>query len=945
MSQCIQCRKPCAKNALCCEACQTDPQRLYQRGNTDPNATVAGLFMSEELGGIPLPFVDADPPIAEDVDAQNNPGRFVSSEQTAAKLRAAARWIEDEEKSNSKRLRRVSRLAPLHDISVDIQRTSTPSLNQPRRSAFDTQPDQEIYPQQSADPNSTDLCPWEKTKAPEPDLWANAIDPFIARSLPTAAEAADIEAADIQRVQLEEHTTLPYPTIQSKRRRFTIWRLIFVGVIMLALSALLLNGLLLTLAFHTTHKQHPAQSGPPTLILSTSVASSGEVVSVQLIHFARLSSVVLTRDIQQGLSDDASPATLTVNADGQAATSFTVSTVWGGGFHLIVAEDVATRDTASALLQVNNAGISRPPHLLLDSSILDLGSAVQDANTVQALTLRNTGSGSITWSASSNRSWLMLAPFQGTFGGGQTISLAAQRSHLQPGQHEGTITFSSNVGAPIQLHVTMTVTRLPSNAGPMISLAPPLLSFTTLDGSATPMTQVITLSNPGRQRLSWSLDGGKAVTTILQSTPGPASDNHASARHALAGFDLAGISTPWLDADPGSGSLAPGQSTQLHLTARSQNLLPGAYMSLLTFRAAHNAKADDAPQLAGVALTVQPHCGLLASTGNVSFTAVAGQSNPSMHALTLNASGSCAGAPLNWQALPSANWITLNPASGQIKGLNSSISTVGVNTANLKPGRYSGQILFLTGKNTSIVSVQLTLQPHPSAAEPLMDTSPLSLNFSTIQTQANPAGQALTITNNGGSTLQWHSTIATPNTDWLSVEPASGSVPPGSTSQITVSVATPDLTPGTYSGQITLSGTNTHITPAKGSPQTVAVNLLVQPPCTLAQPSARSLLFNGSVNGPDPATQSVTVLGAGSCAWPLHWKSASAPAASWLTLKPPSGQLDSSTQVADTLTVGVNTTGLQAGTYTTVVTISATDATGTAVEANQSSFMVTLTVQ
>lgn len=943
MSQCIQCRKPCAENALCCEACQTGPEKLYQPANGDPNATVPAFFMPENLGGISLPFVDANPPPAEHADAQNVPPLSANSELTASKLRLAALRIE--EQSYSKRLRRVSRLAPLPDISTDIQRNSTPSLDNTRHSVFDTQPSQEIYLEQSADPNATDLCPWEKdaAAAPEPDLWADATDPFLARARPTAAEGAGIEAADIQRIQLEEHTTLPYPTVPPARRRFSIWRLIFAGAIILALSALLINGLLLALAFHRTRQAHPSQSGPPTLLLSTSVASAGEAVAVQLLHFTHETNVVLTRDIQQDLSDAASPTPLAINNDGQAATSFTVNSAWGGGFHLIVAEDVTTRDTASALLQVNNAGISRPPHLLLDSSTLDLGSAVQGANTVQALPLRNTGSGSITWSASSDQPWLLAAPLQGTFGSGQTISLAAQRDHLRPGKYQGTITLSSNVGAPMQLHVAMTVTPLPPESGAMISLTPPLLSFTTMDGSAAPMTQVVTLSNPGQQRLSWSLAGGKAVTTMLQSTSRP--NSHESTRHAVAGFNLSGAATPWLAADQSSGSLAPGQSTQLRLTVRGQNLLPGTYMSLLTFQAAHHASAYDAPQLAGVALTVQPHCGLLTSTGNVSFTAVAGQSNPSMHALTLNATASCAGDPLNWQAQPSASWITLSSASGQIEGANSSISAIGVNTIGLKPGKYSGQILFLAGKNTSIVTVQLTLQSRPATSEPLMGVSPLSLNFSTIEAQANPTGQVLTITNNGGSTLQWHGAIAAWDSDWLSIAPTGGSIAPGSTGQLTVSVATTNLMPGTYSGQITLTGTNIHATPARGGPQTVAVNLLVQPPCTLAQPSARSLLFNGSLNGPDPAAQNVTLLGAGSCAWPLHWQSVIAPTAPWLTLKPSAGRLDPSTHMTDTLTVSVNTTGLPAGTYTTVVTISARDATGTVVGGNQQTFTVTLTVQ
>ncbi|MEO7019390.1 MAG: BACON domain-containing carbohydrate-binding protein [Ktedonobacteraceae bacterium] len=900
-------------------------------------------------GSITLPFMGDDPSFAEHTRAWNAASPLAplgSSEHTALQLGEAARRIEDD-KSSSKRLRRSGHLAPLRDISADIQRTSTPHQHQhtnKRRSGFDTQPDREVYLENVADPNATEFYPChnqDATKEKERDLWANATDPFLARSRPNAAAAAQIEAADIQRVQLEERVTLPYPSIRSNRRRFSIWRLILGSVIILALSALLIDGLLLTLTFQPTPK---VQDGPPTLTLSTDVASSGQTISVQLIHFKRLTSVVLTHDIQQTLLTTASPAALMVNADGQASASFTVSNSWGAGVHLIVAEDVATRDTASAQLQINNAGPLHSPHLLLDSTSVNLGSAVQDADTLQALTLRNTGSGSITWSASSNQSWLLVAPLQGTFGAGQTISLAAQRNHLQPGTYTGTITIASSVGDPTQLYVTMTVTLLPSDAGPMISLTPPLFSFTTVDDSAASVTQVLTLSNPGQQQLSWSLDSGKALTTTAQSTFLVVPRSNEIARQGFSGFDLSGDSMPWLSADVSSGSLAPGQSTQLHLSVRSQNLLPGTYMGLLTFSAAHNASAYDSPQLVGVALTVQPHCGLFASTGNLSFTAVTGQSNPSTHALTLHTTANCASDPLNWQALPSNNWITVSQTSGQVKDTASSITAIGVDTTNLTPGTYTGLVLFQAGKNTSTVTIQLDFQPRPTPLEPLMDASPLSLNFSTIQAQTNPGGQVFTITNNGGSLLKWHSTITTPDANWISISPSSGSVSPGSTGQITVNVATTSLAPGTYTGQIALNGSTTSNTLTEGSPQTLTVSLLVQSPCSLTQPSARSLVFNGVANSANPATQTIALAADGSCSWPLHWHTNVSPIAPWLTLTPSTGSLDPSVQ-GGTITVSANTSGLEAGTYSTSIKISATNAAGTPVQGSPQTFAVTLTIQ
>src|SRR5581483_11673542 len=190
-------------------------------------------------------------------------------------------------------------------------------------------------------------------------------------------------------------------------------------------------------------------------------------------------------------------------------------------------------------------------------------SSVQGTNTIQPLLLRNSGNGSISWSASSDQPWLLVAPLQGTFSQGQTIEVASQRSALPPGDYTGSITLFSNVGAPEKLQVHMTVKALPPNAGPVISLVPPLLSFTTTDGSSVPVTQVVTLTNPGQQMLHWSLSIGQTTTTTMQNTLAQSTEKQQTSQ--VVG--LLPVSLPsWLSSDLTSGSLAPGQSVQIHLT-------------------------------------------------------------------------------------------------------------------------------------------------------------------------------------------------------------------------------------------------------------------------------------------------------------------------------------------------------------------------------------------
>jgi hypothetical protein len=863
-----------------------------------------------------------------------------SDDQTLARLSAAARLMAAEKPGVRRLFRsRSARLKPLRDISAEIHRASTPHPRiQQARVSFDTQP--EGARKGPVARLSQRFWPWldmEAEQERDADLWKDSTDPFALRTRPSSAEAARIEEADLRRIALEEHITLPYPALPA-RRRLSRWHLTFGSMVLLALVALTIDGLLLAFAFNRAgHSLTPG--GPPMLVLSTNLVNAGGSVSLQLSHFAPLTTVALTHDVQELLLTTAGLSSLTTDAGGAAAAMFTVSSVWGPGFHLIVAEDVATRYTASAMLQVTGGGPSRPPHLLLDAPTLNLGSSVQGADTIQPVLLRNSGNGSISWSASSDQPWLLVAPPQGTFSQGQTIEVASQRSALAPGDYSGSITLFSNVGAPQKLRVRMTVRALPPNAGPVIALAPPLLSFMTTDGSSTPMTRVVTLSNPGQQILRWSLHSGATTSTTMQGLLSLAPQGQQTGQTVARSLPL----PSWLSVAPTDGALAPGQSVQLHFTARSQNLLPGAYIQPLTLSSAPTSPAFDTPQIIEAALTVEPHCGLLTSTDTMEFTAVKGQSNPSTHALTLNATSSCASGALAWRAWPSAGWIAANPATGQVRGTESSVTSIGVNTASLAAGRYRGQVTFEAGKSTQTVLVQLNLQPVPPPSAPIMGASPLSLNFSTIQGQANPTGQVITITNNGGSALRWRSAVSQLDTGWLTALPSGGVVPPGQTGQLTVNVATTALTPGNYPGQITLFATDMRGSPASGSPQTISINLVVQPPCTLAPPSQSTLLFSATAGGASPLAQTVNLTGTGSCTWPLHWSTTVSPSAAWLTLAPSFGTLTIASQQGS-ISVGVSTGSLAPGTYTTQVMISATDSGGVTAHNSPQAFTVNLTV-
>ncbi|MFL5653100.1 MAG: BACON domain-containing protein [Ktedonobacteraceae bacterium] len=918
------------------------------------------------------------PPLSPSLpEAYNNSDIASVVDRAIQKLNEAAQCIAEVEQG-SRRLPRASRLSPLRDISADIQRQSTPlpRLSQepevpvpqhdaPRRrggvsNGFKTA---ESEPGKDLGKHMPDLWPWLQDDADtdENDHEQWSTDPLMARQFPNSAETKRIEEEDLRRALAEGGMTLPIPSrhqsplaamlshrvrsplaflppVSQRARRHGVsftrrrMRRVFSVFVVLALAFLVADGVLLSFIFTHPHRHVTPLDGPPELTLSTNVASIGQTVILHIHHFSTDTHVYLTHDIQeavqivtgaQGQTTTGSPL-VKVGANGSADVNMLVDSTWGPGYHTIEAEGVTTRYTASTTLQIIGAGPTRPAHLLIGATSLDLGADLQGANTIQLLTLHNAGGGSISWAASSDQPWLLISPTQGMFSAYQTVTVAVERANLNAGDYKGTLTFSSNVGPEEMVQVHMTVRPLPANVGAVLVVTPPVLSFTALDGGANPNGQTLMVSNPGSQPLKWSITGNNPISLAAQ-------------RLLLHALDP---TTGWLSTDQTSGVVVPHGTSLIHVIVNSRNLLPGVYTDMLAFSGGQGVY--NSPQNVSVSLTVQARCGLTLSSGIMSFTAVSGQSNPSNQSLSLGANTSCAGG-ISWNAISAANWLTVTPASGQLKGSASTVTAVGVNASVLKPGTYVSNISFSTGQNTQTLMVQLVVQAPPSPSSPILGATPLNLNFSTTQGMANPPGQVVTITNTGRSVLYWHTMVNTLASSWLGAGPTGGSIPAGQTGQVTVNIDTANLTPNTYVGQVVLIGSDVKAVAASGSPQTITVNLLVLPPCTLEKPSLSAVTFSATQGSSSPASQPISITASGNCGWPLNWQAQVANAPAWLQLAPASGTLVASGQ-STSMTVNANIAGLTANTYTTEITLTATDGSNTAVQGNSQTISVTLTV-
>jgi hypothetical protein len=232
-------------------------------------------------------------------------------------------------------------------------------------------------------------------------------------------------------------------------------------------------------------------------------------------------------------------------------------------------------------------------------------------------------------------------------------------------------------------------------------------------------------------------------------------------------------------------------------------------------------------------LIIQPPCTLAQpSSSALLFNGIAGGSNPVAQTVTLTASGSCVW-PLTWNAslTSTASWLTLSPAAGTLSSLSQQGNIgVSVTTSGLQPGSYSATVKITAADSNSLpltntpqsFTVTLTvLQPCT------LQSLPSSLTFSVAQNQVTTPSQTLSLSEAGSCKggVSWSVSGDANSSSWLNLSPNVGT-DSGSGSSFTVTMIPGTLTPGSYTGQITVSASNNGVV-LKGSPQTITVNLTV----------------------------------------------------------------------------------------------------------------------
>ena len=454
-----------------------------------------------------------------------------------------------------------------------------------------------------------------------------------------------------------------------------------------------------------------------------------------------------------------SPVTLAVNTASLAAGSYnSLITLSATG---------ATTVTVPVALTVTAAPV--PPAIGASPTSLSFTAQQGGANpAVQALTISNTGGGTLTWSASDDATWLSVAPTSGTGNGAVTVT--AILGTLATGTHTGTITLSATGASSVSIPVSLTVTAAP--VPPAIGASPTSLTFAATQGGANPANQPLTISNTGGGTLTWSV-----------------SDNAA-----------------WLTASQTSGT---GNGT-VTLTAATGSLTAGSYTGTVTI-AATGATSVTIPVTFVVA--APPTIGM--SPSSLSFTAQQGGGNPVAQTLSISNAG---GGTLSWSATPDTTWLAASPSSTTGNGTVSVVATTGILTA----GSYTGNItLSATGASSRTVPVTFTVTAAPS-----ISLSPTSLTYTATQGGSNPANQAVTLTNTGGI-ANW---TVSDTASWLSVSPTSGSSSSTLTATVSTTGLTAGTYTGTITASATGTTSRTiAVTLTVSAPTTSSATLTWSP--------------------------------------------------------------------------------------------------------------------
>jgi trimeric autotransporter adhesin len=523
-------------------------------------------------------------------------------------------------------------------------------------------------------------------------------------------------------------------------------------------------------------------------------------------------------------------------------------------------------------------------------------------NAQQSITLSTpTGSQPVTFTVTpsvqpnpSGTTWFNVLPgLTGTIPstGSTQLTFSYNGAQLPAGTYTGSALISTPGGSPASQQVPI---QLVVSGSPLLSATAGALSFSYQVGTASPVAQNLTINSTA----------GASSLTLAANT------NNTGNWLSVPATATAGTAFP-VNINP--SGLAPGSYTGT-ITVTS----PGAANSPL--QVAVNLKVtNDA-----VVVVSANGCSTATLTCSLLFPVQTGQAPPPAQTVTV---GSSTASPLAYAATASSsecggNWLVLSGATqGQTNAITNAF-TVSVNATGVAAGSKCNGTVSIAATNpannnaaapNSPLNLNVTMYVSNSA---LAVVTPSALTFSTQVNGATPPQQAITVAST--STTDALTYTVTPSTqsgsNWLFVNSLGGTTGPNG-SVISVTTVPGLLSPGTYSGSVTITATGPGGAAVADSPITVPIVFQVSSG-TIAADKA-SLNFTQLTGGTAPAAQTVNLTGTPGA---INFVVAATTddGAQWLTATPASGTTPAAIQVQ-----AAAASGMKSGTYTGKVTITA----------------------
>jgi uncharacterized protein (TIGR03437 family) len=366
------------------------------------------------------------------------------------------------------------------------------------------------------------------------------------------------------------------------------------------------------------------------------------------------------------------------------------------------------------------------------------------------------------------------------------------------------LTATDACGKSATASFTITVTGTPGT--PQMQVDNSSLGFVVQAGSVTgPADQTITIT---------STSGVLNYTAVLTTQSG---GNWLVARNSTTG------NTP---------------STLTVGVVNFSSLAAGVYSGAIAI----TSQASNSPVVIQVTLSVLGTATLSVSPPSFVVNQIASAvSTPTRLNIAIASSGATIHYSASVAITTGAGWLTVSPSSGDTP----SVVTATVNASGLNPGTYIGNIV-IAPQGGAPQAVGITLNVLPSAA---LAASPAPVGFIYLQGASISSPQTLAITSTGPTLgLSVNATTLTGG-NWLFIDQSAGITP----MNLRVSVNPGGLTPGPYTGAITI----TPLDPAV-APLTVLVNLTVN-----AAIPAISSVTNAASFSPGPVSpgEFITIFG------------------------------------------------------------------------------------